>query len=71
MAAWIAHLAFWCLLVYGIAFGELNSKRLAIFVLLWFAGLAALPYVPYEPARAMFSTFVAVLDIARLHDLQR
>ena len=64
IAAWIAHLAFWGLLGYGFAFGELTLKRLAIFLLLWLVGLAALPYAPYEPARAMFPSFVAVLDIA-------
>jgi len=33
-------------------------------LLLWVAGAAGLPYVPYAPARAMFSSYVAVLDIA-------
>jgi hypothetical protein len=64
VAAWIAHLAFWGLLVYGCAGGQLSLKRLAVFLLVWFAGLIGLPYVPWEPARAMFSSFVAVLDIA-------
>lgn len=64
IAAWIAHLAFWGLVLYGWALGELNLKRLAIFLLLWLAGRIGLPYAPYEPARAMFSSFVAVLDIA-------
>jgi hypothetical protein len=64
VAAWIAHVAFWTLLVYGALVEELNLKRVAIFVLVWMAGLLALPYAPYPPARAMFSSFVAVLDIA-------
>lgn len=64
VAAWIAHLAFWALLVYGLVVQELNLTRLAIFVVVWFGGLVALPYAPYEPARAMFSSFVAMLDIA-------
>jgi hypothetical protein len=42
----------------------LNLKRIAIFVLTWLAGRIGLPYVSYEPARAMFSSFVAALDIA-------
>lgn len=63
VAAWIAHLAFWGLLVYGLVVHELSPKRLAIFLTLWLVGLIALPYAPYEPARAMFSSFVAVLDI--------
>jgi hypothetical protein len=36
----------------------------AAFFLVWLAGLFGLPYVPYEPAHAMFSAFVAALDIA-------
>lgn len=64
VAAWIAHLAFWALLVYGFVVQELNLKRLAMFLLLWLGGLVGLPYAPYEPARVMFSSFVAVLDIA-------
>ena len=64
IAAWIAEAAFWCLLVYGLATGELNLKRIAIFLLTWLAGRIGLPYVSYEPVRAMFSSFVAALDIA-------
>ena len=64
VAAWIAHLGFWTLLVYGAGVGELTPRRVAAFFLVWLAGLFGLPYVPYEPAHAMFSSFVAVLDIA-------
>jgi hypothetical protein len=64
IAAWIAHVAFWVLLVYGFAFGELTLKGLAVFLGLWLTGRIGLPYVPYDPARAMFSSFVAALDIA-------
>ena len=64
VAAWIAHAVFWCLLLYGWAVGELNRRGVTIFLLLWLAGRIGLPYVPYEPAYAMFSSFVAVLDIA-------
>jgi hypothetical protein len=64
IAAWIAEAAFWCLLVYGLATGELNLKRIAIFLLTWLAGHIGLPYVSYEPIRAMFSSFVAALVIA-------
>lgn len=31
---------------------------------LWLLAAAILPLIPYEPARAMFSSAVAVLDIA-------
>ena len=64
VAAWIAHAAFWTLLIYGVVVAELNLKHVAVFVLAWTAGLLALPYAPYPPARVMFSSFVAVLDIA-------
>ena len=64
LAAWLAHLAFWSLLVYGVALGELDAKRLAVFLILWVIGLLAVSYAPFEPARAMFPSFVALLDIA-------
>lgn len=64
VAAWIAHAVFWGLLLYGWAVGELNRERVTIFLLLWLAGRVGLPYIPYAPAHAMFSSFVAVLDIA-------
>jgi hypothetical protein len=64
IASFIAHVTFWGLLAYGWALGELGLKALAIFLLLWLAGCAGLPHVAYEPARALFSSFVAILDIA-------
>jgi hypothetical protein len=64
IAALISQVAFWCLLVYGLATGELNLKRIAIFLLMWLAERIGLPYVTYEPVRTMFSSFVAALDIA-------
>jgi hypothetical protein len=63
IGAWIAHVVFWGLLAYGAINRELGLERLAMFVLLWLAGLIALPHTPYEPVRAMFSSFVAILDI--------
>jgi hypothetical protein len=64
IAAWIAHAVFWGLVLYGWAAGELSPKRITVFLLLWLAGDVGLPYAPYGPARSMFSSFVAVLDIA-------
>ncbi|MGH2436916.1 MAG: hypothetical protein ACRDFA_07980 [bacterium] len=64
VAAWIAHALFWGLLLYGWISGQLNLKRIVILLVLWLAGRFGLPYVPYTPAAAMFSSFVAVLDIA-------
>jgi hypothetical protein len=64
VAAYIAHWAFWVLLVYGFAVGELSVKRVALFLMLWIVGRFALAYIPWEPAHALFSSYVATLDIA-------
>jgi hypothetical protein len=64
IAAWIAHAMFWGLLLCGWLCGELDLRRIALFVILWLAGRLGLAYVPYSPALLMFSSFVAVLDIA-------
>lgn len=64
VAAYIAHWAFWVLLVYGFAVGELTVKRVALFLMLWVVGRIALAYIPWEPAHALFSSYVAILDIA-------
>ena len=50
--------------MYGFALGELSLKRLAIFLILWLTGLIGLSQIPYDPARAMFPSYVALLDIA-------
>jgi hypothetical protein len=62
--ALIAHTAFWGLLLYGWVIGEMKLKRVALFLGLWLVGRVGLPYAPYAPARDMFSSFVAALDIA-------
>jgi hypothetical protein len=62
IAGWIAHIAFWVLLALGWLFGELQTKGRVVFLFLWFAGYFALPFLPY--GAALFSSFVAVLDIA-------
>jgi hypothetical protein len=64
LAAWIAQIVFWTLVVYGRAMAVLTVWRAAIYIALWVAGLVGLPYLPYAPAPAMFPSFVAVLDIA-------
>ena len=56
-------MAFWGLLAYGFALGELGLKRLAIFLIMWLAGLIGLSQIPYDPARSMFPSFVALLDV--------
>jgi hypothetical protein len=62
VAAWIAHLAFWGLLLYGWTRHELAARAIAVFLLIWIAGLYGLPYIPF--GEALFSSFVAILDIA-------
>ena len=62
VAAFIAQVAFWTLVVYGVAVGELKAKGVTAFLLVWLVGRFGLPYLPYGPA--MFSSFVAALDIA-------
>jgi hypothetical protein len=61
-AAWIAHLAFWILLAIGWAYQELQPRDRVAVVCLWLAGYFGLPFIPY--GAALFSSFVAVLDIA-------
>jgi len=60
VAAWIANLAFWVLMFVG--WRGLGRKRAAIFVALWLAAFVGRPFVPY--GAALFSPYVAVLDIA-------
>jgi len=62
VAAFIAHVALWTLIVYGYAVGQLRTKGAALFIAAWFGGRFGLPNVPF--GAAMFSSFVAVLDIA-------
>jgi hypothetical protein len=64
VAAWIAHLAFWGLLVYGWLMDALTAVQAGVMLALWAAGAVGLGYVPYAPARAMFPSLVAILDIA-------
>jgi hypothetical protein len=61
IAGWIAQVAFWILIVLGLAFEELSRGAAATFVVLWLAGMFGLPYLPY--GEFLFGPFVAVLDI--------
>jgi hypothetical protein len=61
IAAWVAHVAFWCLLAWGWAAGELDYPGRIVFLALWLAGLVALRSLSYG---AFFPSFVAVLDVA-------
>lgn len=62
IAARIAHVAFWGLLIYGWAWDEIDLTRIVVFLFLWIAGLFGLPYL-FEYGAAFFSSYVAVLDI--------
>jgi hypothetical protein len=64
IGAWIAHIAFWTLIVYGWTVQMLTVSHSATFVALWATGFVGLPHVMYAAAHAMFPWFVAVLDIA-------
>jgi hypothetical protein len=59
VASFVAHVAFWFLLAYVWLAQTLEIVPAAIFVALWIVGAVGMPYLPYEPARAMFSSFVA------------
>ena len=64
IAAFIGFWAFWILLIYGYAAGELRRRGVAIFLALWLLGRFTLPFLPWEPAHALFGPYVASLDIA-------
>ena len=67
VAGFIAHGAFWILLLIG--WLQFWPKKTALFVLLWLAGYFGLPVVEYGYAGvrlnggAFFMPFVAALDI--------
>ncbi len=62
IAGWIAHLAFWLLVIWGNISGELRTKVAATFLILWLAGMFGLPRVPY--GAGLVTPLVAVLDVA-------
>jgi hypothetical protein len=62
IAAWIAQIAFWVLLVLGISSGELRKKSAAIVVGLWLAGSLGLPGIAWWTS-PLVMPFVAILDI--------
>lgn len=62
VAALVAHVAFWFLLAYGLAWQEIRRTGLVIFLALWVFGYVAVGFIPY--GAVPFSSWVAVLDIA-------
>ena len=61
IGAWIAHIAFWVVLVWAWAAEELATRGVAVFLCLWIAGFVALQYFSYH---GLFAPYVAVLDVA-------
>jgi hypothetical protein len=61
IAAWIAHVAFWALLLIGVGSGEVGKKGGALFIALWLAGYLVLPFVP--SGGILLTPYLAVLDI--------
>ena len=58
---WVAHLAFWVLLVMAL-FRERRIRLAAGFAALWIAGYAATAWLTF--GSAWFMSYVAALDIA-------
>ncbi len=58
---WIAHLAFWVLLVLALT-RESRIRLAAVSVALWIAGYVATAWLPF--GSAWFLSYVAALDIA-------
>jgi hypothetical protein len=61
IAAWIAQLAFWALILLGVGSGELRLNIAAVFVALWVAAYAGLSFVP--SGGLLLTPCLAVLDI--------
>lgn len=62
IAGWIAHIAFWTLLIIGTWSEDLGRKLIVLFLVLWAAGMFALPRVSF--GAGLSTPFIAVLDIA-------
>ena len=67
----IALFAFRGLAAFGLVAGTLSARRALALLLLWVVGAVGLPYASYVPARAMFSSYVAVRDIGLVFIISR
>jgi hypothetical protein len=63
VAAFIGFWAFWILLAYGYAVGELSRRQVFVFLVVWICGRMGLGHLPL-PGPALFAPFVAILDVA-------
>ena len=63
LASLIAHVVFWGLLVHGWIVRVLSPAQMMSMLGLWIVGFVGLPWIKYLPARLMFPSYVAVLDI--------
>jgi len=61
VASFVAHFAFWALIVWGLIARELSAIAALAFAAIWFLLPLGLGYVPYGPA--FFPPAVAVIDI--------
>ena len=61
IAFWIAHLAFWVLIIIAAAV-EQRLRLAAVFIALWLVGYVGSAWLPF--ASAWFLSYVAALDIA-------
>jgi hypothetical protein len=61
IAFWIAHLAFWVVIVIAAAV-EQRFRLVAVFVALWLVGYVGIAWLPF--ASAWFLSYVSALDIA-------
>ena len=61
IAAWISHIVFWVLILWGYLTESLSLRGSIIFAMLWLVPNVSLSFVP--SAAPFFSPYVAVLDI--------
>ena len=64
VGSFLAHAIFWILLGYAAVWAERRPVLIAVFVSLWVAGLVCVPRLFFDPFGTLFSSFVAMLDVA-------
>ena len=62
VAAFVAQIVFWLLLVAGVLTGTIRTRGAAVFLLLWAVGYAALPRLGSMSAQFV-TPWLAILDI--------